>query len=60
MTERHALLLRTLQFLRGLAGSPIPAKLFDEYQALSADLAAYLASSEMDDKIEEETHGEAA
>ena len=58
--EEHALLLRTLRFLGGLAGSPIPAKWFDEYQALSIDLVEYLSPYNLNGELEEETTNGAA
>lgn len=58
LREEHRLLYRSLWLLEGLAGSPVPSKWFDEFQALSADLAEYLEPDDPNDNDDEgKTYG---
>ncbi len=54
LREERRLLFRSLWLLEGLTGSPVPSKWFDEFRALSADLAEYLALDDEDYDEEEE------
>lgn len=58
LREEQRLLFRALWLLEGLAGSPVPSKWFDEFQALSADLAEYLVPDDPNDNDDEgKTYG---